>query len=429
MDIEISMKRTMDDLFSDMMTTVGQEITQFELRLRELIRSNPQLAQQFIPPGGMPQNGMGPDAFSAFQNNKGRRSLPWFKNGLRGAFRKLWYGDNSDNPDWTKGVGRRFGESVDSGILTLNEYNELSDDVETILEGLFTEFTILSPGGELDKLFQLFRKNLFKHAKNYIGQAKRMILQTVERERGSASQSSSASNQPSSSPTLEPKSAAEPDLPSFEPETDADSKGSSFNEPKAASIVAAKKEKEVDPLKPQTAETEPGGFSLTDKQEKAIQTNMKALVNALKDDMSGFVTSAVRRKAAAKVMQDAGLDPHNPDHVYAVFKQWNIPKQKLLKRRPAGSGAGSGSTDGSGKKKRGASKYKKGEWGPMRLKDDEGNWVDVVPDEELSKQSFYDPSVFRRPKKSELNLNFPDPRPEELQQQQSQEKESSKDDE
>ena len=65
-------------------------------------------------------------------------SLPWFKHGMRGFLRKLWYGDHPTNPDWKHVAG--VYESINKRI-TLREYIEIQEGIEQAVDEFFTEAT------------------------------------------------------------------------------------------------------------------------------------------------------------------------------------------------------------------------------------------------------------------------------------------------
>lgn len=80
------------------------------------------------------------------------RSLPWFKHGTRGFFRKLWYGEHPDNPSYADCT-----QPMIVGAIQLNEYKKL----EEILDSQITRSVLCeSSNPALDQIFNQFSQKL-----------------------------------------------------------------------------------------------------------------------------------------------------------------------------------------------------------------------------------------------------------------------------
>ena len=188
-----SFQTIMDDLYRDLTQQVNALIDDLEKRLASI---PPQQATG-IPPENPPPLG---------QSKQG--SLPWFKHGVRGFLRKLWYGDHPTNPDWQQ------NNSVDySGRLTIQEYVQIENDVNNTIDGLLSEAGF---SGTAKGFFDQFRRDLAKVIQDYT-----LRLYQLGQQFGYQKAQNQApvpgDEEPESPPTKEPASPEEPAPPPSTP--------------------------------------------------------------------------------------------------------------------------------------------------------------------------------------------------------------------
>jgi len=137
-----------NDLFNQLVQQANHLVDELEKRLLSAQPTQPQQAPSGIPPRKPTPLGR--------QTRTG--SLPWFKHGVRGFLRKMWYGDHPNNPDWDK-------MDWTKGRMTIQEYLHLEKVVNEEIDELLEEanFTDAIRG-----YFDDFRKNLAELLKRYM---------------------------------------------------------------------------------------------------------------------------------------------------------------------------------------------------------------------------------------------------------------------
>ena len=105
--------------------------------------------------------------------NKRQGSLPWFKHGVRGFLRKLWYGDHPTNPDWQQ------MDSVMPKKLTLQEYIQVETNVGSAIDQLISEsnFAHIAKG-----YFDDFKKRLSDAIRHYMLQFHQAAYQFINQK-------------------------------------------------------------------------------------------------------------------------------------------------------------------------------------------------------------------------------------------------------
>lgn len=182
-----SFQTIMDDLYRDLTQQVNALIDDLEKRLASV----PQQAAD-IPPENPPPLG---------QSKRG--SLPWFKHGVRGFLRKLWYGDHPTNPDWQQ------NNSMDSGRLTIQEYVQIENNVNSTIDELLSEARF---SDTVKGFFDQFRRDLAKVIQNYTLRLYQLGQQYGYQKAQGQTQDQQG-EEPKSSPTEEPVSPAKEPTP------------------------------------------------------------------------------------------------------------------------------------------------------------------------------------------------------------------------
>jgi hypothetical protein len=114
---------TAQALFSELLQKVKEEVARFTQELSKLFHQSVKNAAQHAMDD--PSNAHAIANFLRANQPPGK-NIPWFKYGIPGFMRKLWYGNNPNNPDyhreWSLAEYARIQESVrDASVTILNE--------------------------------------------------------------------------------------------------------------------------------------------------------------------------------------------------------------------------------------------------------------------------------------------------------------------
>jgi len=188
-----------DEIFGQLVQYVNKLIDSLESRLLALQpaaqpAAQSQEAPEIPPPNPVPLN-----------KQKERGSLPWFKHGVRGFLRKLWYGSSKDNPDW-----QRQADSVHHGRMTIQEYIQIERDIHGVLDGLLNEAGFANAVEAVKAEFANFKKQLADAVRHYMNQFHSVLKQHYT---SAPAENPPTDVQPSAEPPKPPEPSPEPIQP------------------------------------------------------------------------------------------------------------------------------------------------------------------------------------------------------------------------